>query len=99
MSGRVAAGDDQAVEVVGPEVVHVGVHRERIAALALVGSLAGAGNDGPRAFLLQADLGVPELEIFVQRAGEEEDVRAVQRHGGLGRQKTKAGAGRPGRVR
>ena len=64
--GRVAAGNHQAVELVGAEIVHAGVDGERIAALALVGLLAGAGHDGAGAFLLQADLGIPELEVFVE---------------------------------
>ena len=72
----VPARDHQPVEPVGAEIVDVGIHGERVAALALVGPLAGAGHDGAGPLLLQADLGIPELEVFVQGAGEEEDAAA-----------------------
>src|SRR5206468_9552673 len=42
------------------------------------------GDDRAGALFLQADLGIPELEVFVEWTGEEEDGLACQCHGGLG---------------
>ena len=52
--------------------------------LARVGLLAEAGDAADCALLLEPDLGVPELEIFVERGGEEEDGLSCQRHDLLG---------------
>ena len=80
---RVAARNDQGVEVRRLDLVHRGVGRDRIAAFSLVALLAQAGDDAGGALLLQADLGVPELEVFVERGGEDEDVFSGK-HSGQG---------------
>src|SRR5579859_2836605 len=70
--GRVPAGNHQAVEAWRLDVLHADVGRDRVAALPLVGPLAQARDDGADALLLQPDLGIPELEVLVERGREEE---------------------------
>ena len=79
--GRIAARNHQPVEIPGLDLIYAGVHGERVPPLTLVGALAGAGDDGPRSLLLEADLGIPELEVLVERTGEEQDGRVGQGHG------------------
>jgi hypothetical protein len=79
--GGVAARNDQAVERVGLDLVYAGVYREGVAALALVALFAGSGDHRARPFFLEADLGVPELQVLVQGPGEEEDGLAGECHG------------------
>lgn len=76
-----AARDHQAIEVSGIELVHRGIDGERIAPLSLIGLLTGPGHDRTRTFLLQANLRVPELEVFVEGSGEKEDGLSVEAHG------------------
>ena len=71
--GGKAAGNHQRVEAAGVHLVHRGIGGDRIAVLAQVGLLAQARHDAGGALLLEADLGVPELEVLVEGGGEEED--------------------------
>jgi hypothetical protein len=79
MSG--ASRNDQAVEVSGLDLGYVGVNRQRVTALALVGLLSRSCYDGPGAFFFEPDFGIPELEVFVEGTGEEEDGCVLERHG------------------
>src|SRR5213596_3407424 len=80
MVGREAARDHQSVEDCGVHLVHVGIDDDGIPPLPLVRLLAQSGHGRGGSFFLEPDLRIPELEVLVQRAGEEQDFLTLEAH-------------------
>ena len=78
--GRPAPGYDDTVECGRVEIgdARVGVHR--VAVLREIRGLAQPGHDHRGARFFQAQLRIPQLQVLVLLCGENDHVRAVERH-------------------
>src|SRR6185503_13631719 len=77
---REAAGDHEPVKAAGLDRVDVRVDGQRITALALIGLLAQTRHGRGRTFLFKANLGIPQLEVLVQRPGEKQNTLSREAH-------------------
>jgi hypothetical protein len=78
--GGVTSRYYQPVEIVRADLVDAGVDRDGISFLTLIGLVAGPRHHGPDALLLQPDLGIPELEVLVERPRKEENGLSLKTH-------------------
>ena len=77
--GAVAAGDDHAIELAGRDRIGFGIDGDRVAVLALVGlGAAGAHHEDVGARFAQAVVRVPQLEVFVERLGQDGNAHSAQ---------------------
>src|SRR4051812_13488676 len=78
--GGEAAGNDEAVEIGRRDAVDVGVHGNGITALTGIGLLPHSRDRRARALFLEPNLGIPQLEVFVERRREKQDSFAFESH-------------------
>jgi hypothetical protein len=62
-------------------VIHVRVDRDGIAALARIGFLAHPRDGGAGSLFFEANFGIPQLEVFVERGRKKQNSLAFERHG------------------
>src|SRR5207245_10647281 len=80
--GSESTGDHERVEIGGVYLINARVHRDRIAALSLIGAFTHAGDGSGRPFFFEPDLRIPQLQIFITRSREKQNAFAFESHGG-----------------
>ncbi len=70
----------KTVEPSSLHLLDVHVNRDRVASLPLIRALPQARNGRDHTFLFQPDLGVPQLQVLIQRSREEKHFLPYNRH-------------------
>src|SRR3954469_23146819 len=77
---REAPGNHQSVEISCLHLIDLRVDRDGVPAFAGIGFVPDSRDHGRHALLLEANLGIPQLEVFIQWTSEEQHLLSIQRH-------------------